>query len=135
MAETVYDTTLVRHTIAPATRTNGTHDGAAVDRAASGGAEEALVAVLAGTITDGSHAVAVEDSDNGTSGWAVVPAGQIQGTVPTVLAADDDRVFEFGVSASRRFLRVAITTTGATTGGVIGAVIVLGDLRHNPVTH
>lgn len=135
MTSLVYETTLVRRTISPAARANGTVNGVAVDRAASGGAEEAVVVVLTGVITDGSHVVSVEDSDDGTTGWAAVPAGQLQGTVPTVVAANDDTIFEVGVAASRRFLRASIATTGATTGGVIGSVIVLGDFRHTPVTH
>lgn len=135
MAGTVYDSTLVRPTVSPATRANGTVNGSAIDRSLNGGAEEALVVIQTGTITDGSHAVAIEDSDTGTSGWVAVPAGQLQGSAPTVVAANDDTIFEVGVGASRRFLRVSIVTTGATTGGVIGAVIVLGDMRHNPVTH
>lgn len=135
MASLVYETTLVRRTISPAARANGTVNGVAVDRAASGGAEEAVVVVLTGVITDGSHVVSVEDSDDGTTGWAAVPAGQLQGTVPTVVAANDDTIFEVGVATSRRFLRASIATTGATTGGVIGSVIVLGDFRHTPVTH
>lgn len=135
MGSLFYETAIVRHTIAPAARLDGTHNGAAVDRAFSGGAQEAIVAITTGAITDGSHAVSIQDSDNGSTGWTAVPASQLQGPVPTILAANDDGVFEVGVAISRRYLRVAITTTGATTGGIVGAVIVLGDFRHTPVTH
>jgi hypothetical protein len=135
MTGTVYEQTLTRRTISPAVRANGTVNGAAVDRAANGGAEEAVAVIVTGTITDGSHAVAIEDSDDGTTGWAAVPAGQLTGSPPTVVAANDDTQFEVGIGASRRFVRVSITTTGATTGGAVAAVVVLGDMRHNPAIH
>lgn len=134
MAETVYDKVLVRRTVSPALRANGTVNGSAVDRAANGGAEEAMVVVVTGTITDGSHAVTIEDSADGISGWAPV-TGQLQGAAPTVVAANDDTQFEVGVGFSRQFLRVSIVTSGATTGGIIGAVVVLGDMRHVPISH
>lgn len=135
MAGTVYDKTLVRRTISPALRANGTVNGAAVDRNAGRGAEEALVVVITGTITDGSHAVAIEDSADGSTDWQPVPIGVVQGAAPTVVAANDDTQFEIGVGSTRRFLRVSIVTTGATTGGIIAAAVVLGDFREIPVSH
>jgi hypothetical protein len=131
----LYDIALAKRTVSPATRVNGTVNGTAVDKLVNGGAEGALVLVQTGTITDGSHAVAVEDSDDGSTGWAAVPAAQLQGTAPTIVAADDDKLFEVGVVASKRYLRVSVVTTGATTGGLFAAAIVLGEFRHLPVSH
>ncbi len=131
----LYDLVAAKRTVSPAVRGNGTINGAAVDRAATGGSDGSLVLVQTGTITDGSHAVAVEDSDDGSTGWAAVPAGQLQGSAPTVVAADDDKLYEIGVLSSRRYLRVSVTTSGATTGGIVGAVIVLGESRNVPVSH
>jgi hypothetical protein len=130
MAERTFDDVLARRTVSPALRANGTVNGAAVDFSASGGAQSASVVVATGTITDGSHAVAIEDSPDGSTGWAPIPAAQLQGSPPTVVAADDDRVFEVGILRCRGFARVSITTTGATTGGIVGALILLGECRH-----
>lgn len=135
MPEREFDNTVVRRTISPAVRANGTVNGVAVDRAVSGGAEEAIVAIITGTITDGSHAVSIEDSDDGTTGWAAVPAPNLRGTSPTIVAANDDTIFEVGVGTSRRFLRATVVTTGATTGGAISVAIALLGVRYSPADH
>jgi len=127
----LYSQTRVRTSLSPASRTNGTVNGAAVDRAGFSGA---VVVVQTGTITDGSHAITIEDSADGTSGWAAT-AGQLQGSLPTVVAANDDTLFEVGVLGGRQFMRVVQATTGATTGGLLGAVVVLGHPKHAPVAH
>lgn len=129
-----YDQLLVKHTLGPAVRTNGTGNGAAVDRAVNGGMQEAVVLVSTGVITDGSHAVTIEDSADGSTGWAAVAAANLQGDLPTVVAANDDTVLEFGVRSSRRYLRAVVTTTGATTGGIMGVTIALSAPRFAPVS-
>jgi hypothetical protein len=127
----LYSETRVRTSLSPAARTNGTVNGAAVDRSLFSGV---MVVVQTGTITDGSHAITIEDSADGASGWAAT-AGQLQGSLPTVGAANDDTLFEVGVLGGRQFFRVVQTTTGATTGGIVGAVVVLGHPKHTPVSH
>lgn len=129
-----YDQLLVKHTLGPAARTNGTANGAAVDRAVNGGMQEAVILVSTGVVTDGSHAVTIEDSADGSTGWAAVAAANIQGDLPTVVAANDDTVLEFGVRSSRRYLRAVVTTSGATTGGIMGVTIALGSPRYSPVS-
>jgi hypothetical protein len=131
----LYDLMAAKRTISPATRGNGTVNGTAVDRASTGGSDGSLVVIQTGTITDGSHAVAIEDSDDGSTGWASIPAGQLQGSAPTVVSADDDKLYEIGVLSSKRYLRVSVTTTGATTGGIVGALVILGESRNVPVSH
>lgn len=130
----LYDEAVVRRTLSPAVRTNGTGTGAAVNLAAYN-ADSAIVAVITGTVTDGSHVVAVQDSDDGTTGWANVPAGRLTGTPPTITSAGSDTQFEIGVQAARDYLRVSVTTTGATTGGLIAAVVVAGDPGSSPISH
>lgn len=127
--QSLYSELITRVAVPIATRVNGTATGTSIDRTDPAGGTDsttvALIVVFTGTITDGSHAVAVQDSDDGSS-WAAVSADYLQGTVPTVVAADDDKVFEIGYRGVRRYLRVVVTTTGATTGGVFGAVVLLG---------
>lgn len=129
-----YDQVLAKRTLSPATRTNGTANGVAVDRMVNGGMQDAVLLVTTGTITDGSHAVSIEDSDDGSTGWAAVAAAQLQGSAPTVVAADDDVLFEVGVRSTRRFLRAVAVTSGATTGGLFGAMFLLSSPRFAPVS-
>ncbi len=138
MRPTVYNLARGVRSVSPAARVNGTATGSTVDRTLSGGGganewhQSAMVVVQTGTITDGSHAVSVEHSDDGAA-WSAAPATDLQGSAPTILAADDDRVFEVGYIGNKRYLRVVVVTTGATTGGIFGAVIVLGFPLRAPV--
>ena len=130
----IYDYAVVRRTVAPAVRTNGTVNGTAVNLGAYG-AESAIVAINAGTITDGSHAVSIQDSDDGSTGWANVAAGRLTATPPTLTSADSNTLVEIGVTPAKAFLRVVIVTTGATTGGATSASVVVGDVGSTPVSH
>src|SRR4051794_16243249 len=129
----LYDYAVVRRTVAPAVRTNGTVNGAAVNLGAYG-SESAIVAINTGTITDGSHAVSVQDSDDGTT-WGNVGAGRLTVAPPTLTSADSNSFFEIGVTATKAFLRVVVVTTGATSGGAFSAVVVAGDPGTTPVSH
>jgi hypothetical protein len=104
-----------------------------IDRIQGGNAyENVLVIVLAGTITDGTHTVVPQHSDDGTT-WTNVPAGNISGTIPGLLAAQSNTAFDLGISTARRFVRLNVTVGGApATGGIISAVFVLGDPSYLP---
>jgi hypothetical protein len=108
----------------PAARTNGTTTGTGVD---TQGADSCQVVIITGNVTDGSHAVTVEESAVIGSGYAAVPAGQ-RTVLPTITSADGNKVFMIGIymSVGKPFVRVIITTTGATTGGIIGSWINIG---------
>lgn len=130
-----YDDVVVKQSLTPSART-ATANGVAVDTVANGGMQDAVLVVACGTITDGSHAITVEDSADGTTGWASVPAANVQGSLPTVVAASDDAVFEVGVRPSRRYVRAVTTVSGSpATGGVYGAAFILGSPRFKPVSH
>jgi hypothetical protein len=121
-------------TLAIAARTNGTVNGTAVDRYAGGaGFQDALVVIHTGTLTDGVHTFELQDSDDGTN-FDPVADEFLQGTEPaTVAASDDNKIFLVGYKGIRQYLRVSVTTTGATTGGVFGAQVVLASPRVAPV--
>jgi hypothetical protein len=130
-----FDSVVFRRSVSPASRSaNAAVNGVAVDRMVNGGMQDAVAVVFTGTITDGSHAVSIEDSDDGSTGWATVSAAQLQSPAPTVTSTDDDTVFEVGIRSSRRFVRVTVTTSGATTGGLFNAGIALGAPRFTPVS-
>ncbi|MBQ0947655.1 hypothetical protein [Streptomyces sp. RK76] len=130
----LYDQSVVKVSLAPAEVTDGTANGTAVDRGVNGGMQDAMLVVTTGVVTDGSHAVAIQDSANGSTGWAAVDASQLTGAAPTVDNADDGAVFEVGIRSTRRYLRAVVVTTGSTTGAFIGAHIVLSSPRNAPVT-
>ncbi|WP_314411368.1 hypothetical protein [Streptomyces sp. DSM 40484] len=129
-----YSNITVRETLAIATRTASVN-GTGVDRYASGAAyQDAMIVVHTGTITDGTHAVDVQDSDDNST-FGSVAAAQLQGSEPSVVAADDNKVFVVGYKGSKRYLRVAIAASGTTSGGVYGATIVLSNPRVAPAVH
>ena len=136
MRSVLYNEVLTRPTLPIALRTNGTVNGSAVDKAdtigGSDGFTAALLVVLAGTITDGTHTVVVQDSDDGST-WAAAPAEYVQGAAVVLNAAASNTVAELGYSGPKRYVRASVTVAGATTGGTIGAVVVLGGETATPV--
>jgi len=138
MRSSVYNNILVQQTVTQASRTNGTVNGTAIDLWSNTIGRQvfrtALAIVQTGTITDGTHTVEVQESDDNSSFTAVVDA-DLQGTEPAIGAADDNVVYEIGYRGTKRYLRVAVVTTGATVGGTFGAVIALGIPRRLPVAH
>lgn len=130
----LYTESLSRMALQSAARTNGTSNGTSVDLGVFGNDfRSALFVVTTATITDGTHAVTVQESADASS-WVAVPADRVQGTLPSIGSADDNVVFEFGVIAgTAQYLRVVATTTGSTTGGVFSAVAVLSEGSNNPV--
>jgi hypothetical protein len=130
----IYDNTVVRRSVAPAVATNGTINGAAVNLGAYG-AESAIVVVNTGAVTDGTHTFAIEESDTGSSAWTAVPVGRLTSGAPVVLAANANTLYEVGVTPLKAFLRVTVVTTAATTGGVLAALVVVGEPGNVPVSH
>lgn len=132
MKASLYNEVLVRQSLTQATRSANTAvNGTTVDRAQYlNHCRSAMVVVQTGAVTDGSHAVILEESDNG-SDWST--ATDLQGSAPTLTSSDDNVIKEFGYTGSKRYLRVTVTTSGATSGGVFGAVILLGFPRRKPI--
>jgi hypothetical protein len=130
-----YDEIVVKKSLSPIARTDGTANGTSVDRIVSGGTGDAVLLVTTGVITDGSHAVKAQESDDGSTGWTDVASENIQGSMPTVVAANDDVVFEVGLRPTKRYLRAVATSTGSTTGGVFACAFILGRSRAVPVSH
>ncbi|MFE2555973.1 hypothetical protein ACFXGT_08045 [Streptomyces sp. NPDC059352] len=129
-----YSNITVRETLSIATRT-ASANGTGVDRAGGGAMfQDALVIVHTGTITDGTHAVDVQESDDNSS-FTSVAASELQGTEPSIVAADDNKMYVVGYKGLKRYLRVAVTASGTTSGGVYGASVVLANPRTAPVVH
>ncbi|TDB88348.1 hypothetical protein E1264_11745 [Actinomadura sp. KC216] len=127
MRRTTYNNVRAAQALAPSTaRTDGAVNGATIDRFVNDVYYRSVTFVInAGTVTDGTHTVAVEDSDNG-SVWGAAAAADVQGTAPAVGTANDERAHEVGYVGPKRYVRITLTTAGATTGGLIDAVAILG---------
>lgn len=134
MRNTLYNNTLVVAALASAARTNGTVNGTTVDLGAFGNDFRSVMFIVStATVTDGTHAITMQDSPDGTN-WTAVPAAKRQGSLPTVLAANDDTLYQFGyIVGTNQYVRLVATTTGATTGGVYSAVAVLSEASSSPV--
>lgn len=129
----LYSQTLTRIALTSAARINGTANGTTVDLGVFGNNCRTLMfCVTTATVTDGSHALTLEHSDNG-SAWSAVDAGNVQGTLPTITGTNDDAVFEFGLKPEKRYARIVATTSGATTGGIFSAVALMSHGGNNPV--
>lgn len=113
----------VATSLPPAART-ATANGSGVDLR---GYDAALVMMVVGTITDGTHTPKLqESSDNST--FTDVAASDLVGSFSNLASNTPQRV---GYIGSKRYVRVVVTVSGATTGGVYGAVIVRGMAHVN----
>lgn len=81
-------------------------------------------------------------NDSGLSDVDIVPASDQVGTWETPASAvykrldaagDSPAVYEFGVKASKRYVRVSLNFEGTVTGGIpVAGIALLGGALHNP---
>lgn len=89
----------------------------------------ALAVIDAGTWTDGTHTISVQESDD-NSAWSAVADADLDGSEPVIDgAADDDQQYYIGYHGNKRYLRLVNTVGSATTGAVIGMYIILGEKK------
>lgn len=105
-----------------------TTNGTGVDLA---NCEGATILVQTGTITDGTHTISLQESDDNVT-FTNVAAADLIGTPPAITAPDDDKVFKFGYIGIKRYIRVVSTVAGTTTGGVYGASVITHGRRKQP---
>lgn len=113
----------------PAART-ATANGTGVDLQ---GFDAATVCITTGVITDGTHTISLQESDDNSTFTNVV-AADLLGTAPAIATTDDNVVFRFGYIGNKRYVRVVTTVASATTGGIYDAVVIRGRAHINPVT-
>jgi hypothetical protein len=132
----MYDDTAVRITLPVAARiANGAINGSAVDLAGqSNFFRSAMLIAVAGPITDGTHTVTLQDSDDGTT-FANVGAQYLQGSLTPFATAGANTVQRLAYLGERRYLRAVVTSATVTTGGTVGALLLLASgSGTNPVT-
>jgi hypothetical protein len=118
----------VAQSLAPAART-ASGNGTGVDLA---GFDKAVVVVHTGTITDGTHTIEVQESDDNSAFTAVADA-DLDGSEPAIGGSNDNTIYEIGYRGIKRYIRAAVTVAGATTGGVYSAEVVRAGGRKLPV--
>lgn len=135
MRDNLYDSLVSRPAVTPGAKTNGTVNGTTVDKMYQNNMFRVVFfSVVTAAATDGSHAVTMQDSPD-NSAWTAVATSDLAGTLPTITSTDGNKCFDLAYNGSQRYVRLVVTTSGATTGAVIGAVAVMGQGRRTPVTH
>ncbi len=126
-ADDLYDNVKALAALLPAgPRVNGTVNGSTVDRKQGRVFfRSVMFVVMTGAITDGTHTVNVQESANG-SVWTDVAAKDLRGGEPAVTLTNDDVVYETAYTGSARYVRLQLITAGATTGGLVSAMALLG---------
>ncbi len=116
----------VQQTIAPAVLT-ATTTGTAIDVK---GFNSAALIINTGAIAGaGAFQPKLQESVDNTT-FTDVAAGDLQGSIPTALAAN--AVLKIGYIGSKRYLRPVLTLASGTSIAA-GAVFVLGDASNRPV--
>lgn len=135
MKTSVYSSVLSRVSVPAAVYgADETIEGATVDRAQfKNYARSVGVAVVAGTLTDGSFAVTLEVSDDDSEWTTATAAMGLVGTAPTITTSNDEAVHEFGYVGAERYVRISIEASATTDGGPLTGLILLGDARREPI--
>lgn len=116
-----------------------TTEGEVIDRQ---GFESLEVVLQAGALTDGTFTVALAEADEiDESGdlvdESVVSAEDLIGSLPVLLSdGETDNsggVAKVGYRGSKRYIRADVVSTDTTDGGILGALVIQGDARNNPV--
>lgn len=87
-----------------------------------------------GVWTDGTHTYKVQDSaDNSSFADLVSPAALIGAFVAVTSAPTASNNQEVGLLNTRRYVRLVVTTAGATTGAITGGGFLLGQPGQAPI--
>lgn len=135
MRDSLQDDTSARVTIVPLLRAaNATVNGTGVDMQGTGNFfRTAMLLVIAGAITDGTHTFKLQESDDNST-FTDVAAADLQGTLTAVTTANQNSVQRQSYVGSKRYLRGVVTTASATTGGNAAAVILMTQGSGQTVT-
>lgn len=126
----VFDNILAVASLVPATRTSS-GNGTAVD---TRGYHDGMMVVSAGDIDlttgDETYVFTVEESDDGSTGWAAISG------VSVAITADNQvkeaRLADLNGGTRKRYLRAVATLAGTTPSAPCVAHIVLGDGESAP---
>lgn len=101
------------------------------------GFESAEFLIFTGTLGTGTIDFTMQEADDDGSGspdtYTAVAAADILGTLPTILATEDDSVFRAGYIGKKRHIRLQNVETASWTSMIHGAVCLLGNPKAAPV--
>ena len=89
-------------------------------------ADEACIMVHAGATVDPGATAAIEESEEETTGFAIIP-----GSSPKTIVANQVQLFEIDARLRKRYVRLALVCPGAT---LISATHTISSSREEPVT-
>jgi hypothetical protein len=131
----LYHNSKVGQALAPAARSaNSAVNGSDIDTT---GFEAILFVLNIGAWTDGTHTPKLQEADDNGSGsagaYSDVAAGNLLGSFTAVSGAGGQNTTQkVGMVKTKKFARIVLTTSGATTGLVSGATYELGGARNLP---
>lgn len=113
--------------LAPVGNRTASANGTGVDIQGYDGAE---VVIVAGTITDGTHTPKVQESDDNSTYTDVAAADLVGTALVAITASSVQRISYVGI---KRYIRVATTVSGTTTGGMYVATVNRGYPSRGPL--
>jgi hypothetical protein len=125
-------TQFVTQSLPPAIRVNGTATGSTVDLR---GYDAAVITVLFGAYTDGTHTPSVLQSADGVTFIPCVYGTDLDATTnlsAVSSSAGANTTQQIGYIGSLRYLQIVMTTTGATSGACSAASVIAGFPRNAP---
>lgn len=131
MSEDTYNAVKAVQSLAPQeVASDTTVNGSEADLGADDGYERAVILCAVGSRTDGTFTFEVQESDTSGSGFTAVADADLQGTEP---GATGDGVTKLGYIGDNRYIRVSMTSTSTTNGGLVAAEILSAGPRTEPV--
>lgn len=104
--------------IITAARTNGTTNATSVDLL---NVKRMKINFIVGVWTDGTHTFSLQESVDNTTFTAVAAANIVGSATVASGSGNSNTIQTLSYIGTQRYVRAVITTTGATTGAVIGA--------------
>ena len=90
--------------------------------------------IISGAITDSTFTTTMYHGDESDmSDEEAVADADLIGTEPVLVATDDSETHRVGYKGSKRYVRIKVVQTGATTGGFLCAVAIQGHPERGPV--
>lgn len=117
--------------VAPAANRTATVNGTGVDLK---GYDSAVAVVHFGAVTDGGWTPSIDDSDDNVT-FGAVAAANLVGAFTEAVAASDDTVQYVGYIGTKRYIRVTVTeSTASTTGALFSAAVIRGNPHIAPTS-
>lgn len=136
MRDTLYSRTKVVSALdVSAITTSTTTNGTSVGLAQSGQNFRSVLFILTlGARTDGTYTLVAQESADGSTGWANVPAARVQGAAALATANSVGVVGVVPDPGNAPFVRLTVVSTTVTTGATgIRGVVLLAEGSVNPV--